>query len=290
MSGGMSGGMSGEPRIEVLADAAATSHAAAVAIAEALSEAVARRGRVDWATTGGSTPVGIYRELAVAPLRDQVPWQAVHVWWGDDRYVPRDHPLSNVLPLDQVLVSSAAKAGLSGDGETGIDVGLGIEPGVPLPVGNIHAPRMNDAIGLAAGPEWAATEYADRLRDAALPASSDGLPVFDLMLLGVGPDGHVMSVFPRSKLFESDAWVAAVPAPTHVEPHIARISLSPRILEAARQVIVVSHGGGKAEVLGALLGGDRDVRRWPAQLARREGALWFLDRAAAANLPPSRPG
>jgi 6-phosphogluconolactonase/glucosamine-6-phosphate isomerase/deaminase len=286
----VSGGGLGEPRIEVLADAAATSQAAAVAIADALSEAVARRGRVDWATTGGSTPVGIYRELAVAPLRDRVPWQAVHVWWGDDRYVPRDHPLSNVLPLDQVLVSSAAKAGLSGDGETGIDVGLGIEPGVPLPVENIHAPRMNDAIGLAAGPEWAATEYADRLRDAALPASSDGLPVFDLMLLGVGPDGHVMSVFPGSGLFESDAWVAAVPAPTHVEPHIARISLSPRILEAARQVIVVSHGAGKAEVLGALLGGDRDVRRWPAQLARREGALWFLDRAAATNLPPSRPG
>ena len=282
--------MTGEPRIEVLADPEATSRAAAEAIADALIDAVAQRGRADWATTGGSTPVGIYRELSVAPLRDVVPWQAVNVWWGDDRYVPRDHPWSNALPLDEVLVSAAARGSLSGTGEYPIDVEEGFEPGVPLPVANIHAPRMGDAIGLAAGPEWAAEEYADRLRDAGLPASDDGFPILDIALVGVGPDGHVMSVFPGSALFDSEAWVSAVPAPTHVEPHVARISLHPRMLEVARLPIVVAHGAGKATALASVLGDERDVRRWPAQLARREGALWFLDRAAASELPSATRG
>jgi 6-phosphogluconolactonase len=280
----------GEPRIEVLPDPESTSRAAAGAIADALEDAVARRGRADWATTGGSTPVGIYRALAVAPLRDQIPWTLVHVWWGDDRYVPRDHPLSNVLPLDQVLVSAAARAGLSGTGEYAVDVDLGIEPGVTLPVGNIHAPRMNDAIAQAAGPEWVAGEYADRLRDAGLPTTDDGFPILDVALVGVGSDGHVLSAFPGSDLFDSEVWVAAVPAPTHIEPHVARISLNPRILEAARVPIVVAHGAGKAEIVAAVFGEERDTRRWPAQLARREGATWFLDRAAAANLPAALRG
>jgi 6-phosphogluconolactonase len=279
-----------EPRIEVLADPDATSEAAAHAIADALVAAVDDRGRADWATTGGSTPVGIYRALSVAPLRDEVPWKAVHVWWGDERYVPRDHPLSNVNQLDQVLVSMSARAGLSGTGEYAVDVDTGVEPGVPLPAGNIHAPRMNDAISLAAGPGWAADEYADRLRDASLPLSDDGFPILDVVLVGVGADGHVLSAFPGSALFETEAWCAAVPAPEHIEPHVARISLNPRMLELARLPLVVAHGAGKAEVMASVLGSDRDVRRWPAQLARREGATWFLDRAAAADLPPALQG
>lgn len=276
--------MSGEPRVEVLDDPEATSRAAASAIADALAAAVRERGRADWVTTGGSTPVGIYRELAVAPLRDAVPWHAVNVWWGDDRFVPRDHPLSNVLLLDQVLVSASARAGLSGTGEYAVDVDLGTEPGVTLPVSNIHAPRMGEAIASGAGLEWVAEEYADRIRDAGL-TTEDGFPVFDIVLVGIGPDGHVLSVFPGSPLFDSEAWASAVPAPTHIEPHVARVSLHPRILELARLPMVVAHGAGKAEILASVLGGERDVRKWPAQLARRDGAVWFLDRAAAAALP-----
>jgi 6-phosphogluconolactonase len=276
--------VSGEPRIEILEDPDATSRAAAAAIAEALAGAAEARGRADWVTTGGSTPVGIYRELSVAPLRDTVPWHAVHVWWGDDRFVPRDHPLSNVLPLDQVLVSAAARAGLSGTGEYAVDVDLGVEPGVPLPASNIHAPRMSEAIASGAGLAWVATEYADRIRDAGLP-NADGFPIFDIVLVGIGADGHVLSVFPGSPLFESEGWASPVPAPEHIEPHVARVSLHPRILEIARLPMVVAHGTSKAEILASVLGAERDVRRWPAQLARREGAVWFLDRAAAASLP-----
>lgn len=277
--------MSGEPEIRVLDDPDATSRAAAEALADALREAVERRDRADWATTGGSTPVGIYRELAVAPLRDGVPWNAVHAWWGDDRFVPRDHPLSNVQPFDQVLLSASARAGLSGMGVDAAEVELGIEPGVPMPVENIHAPAMGRAIGTGSGPEWVASEYEAELRRAGLPIAESGFPIFDVMLVGIGEDGHVLSVFPRSPLFESTAWVSAVPAPTHIEPHVARVSLHPKVLEAARSVIVMAHGSGKAETLASVLGPERDERRWPAQLARRPGATWFLDRAAAAALP-----
>ena len=105
------------------------------------------------------------------------------------------------------------------------------------------------------------------------------------MLVGIGPDGHVLSEFPGSPLFDSEAWASAVPAPTHIEPHVARVSLHPRILELARLPIVVAHGTAKAAILATVLGGERDVRRWPAQLARRDGAVWFVDKAAAAALP-----
>ncbi len=277
--------MSGEPRIQVLPDPEATSRASAEAIARALREAVEGRGRADWATTGGSAPIGIYQALATDPLRSQVPWTRVHVWWGDDRFVPRDHPLSNVLPFDQVLLSAAARAGLSGTGADAAEVELGIEPGVHIPVDNIHATPMTKAIAHAEGVDWVAQEYERELRTNGPPVAESGFPLFDVVLLGIGPDGHLLSVFPGSPLLDSEAWVAAVPAPTHVEPHVARISLNPRILDAARLPIVVVHGEGKAEILASVLGPERDVSTWPAQLARREGAAWFLDRAAAARLP-----
>ena len=275
----------GEPEIRIFDDPEATSKAAAEAIAAALNDAVARRGRADWATTGGSTPAGIYRHLATDPLRHEVHWEAVHVWWGDDRYVPRDHPSSNALPLDQVLLSMAARSGLSGTGADSALVEIEYDPGVPLPPLNVHAMRMADAIGRSGGPEWAAEQYEAELRAAGLPAGENSLPSFDVLFLGVGPDGHTLSVFPGSPLLESRAWVSAVPAPTHVEPHVARVSLNPGVIAAARLPLVVVHGEGKAAILASIFGAERDPRRWPAQLARREGAIWFLDRAAAAKLP-----
>ena len=277
--------MSGEPTIRVLDDPETTSVAAAEAIAGALVGAVDARGRAHWATTGGSTPIGIYRELSVAPLRDEVPWQSVDVWWGDDRFVPRDHPLSNVLPFDEVLLSNSARAGLSGTGADAVEVELGIEPGVIMPIENVHAPSMSHAIGRSLGLGSVAMDYEAELRGAGLEVAPNGFPIFDVILVGIGSDGHVLSVFPGSPLFEADAWVSSVPAPTHIEPHVARITLHPRVLEAARLPIVVAHGAGKAAILASVLGPERDERRWPAQLARRPGALWLLDRAAAASLP-----
>ena len=257
----------GEPTIRVLDDSAAASQAAAVAIAAGLRDADAVRGRADWATTGGSSPVGIYRSLRVPPLRDVVPWANVHVWWGDDRYVPRDDKLSNVRPLDHELLPRRWN--------------------VPLPQENLHPMRMDEAIASGAGTDWVADSYAEELGHAGVPVAANGLPALDVVLLGIGGDGHLLSVFPGSPLLEpaSSAWASPVDAPTHIEPHVARVSLHPGIVEAARRVIVVATGPGKAEVVREVLGSGLDVPRWPAQLARRSNATWFLDRDAAAQLP-----
>jgi 6-phosphogluconolactonase/glucosamine-6-phosphate isomerase/deaminase len=276
--------MSGEPRVEVLADPEAVSLAAAEQIATILRRAADGHGRADWAATGGSTPAGIYRHLATAALRDRVDWSAVHLWWGDDRYVPRDHPLSNVLPADQILLEATARAGLSGTGESGVDVVTGRDPAVDIPVDNIHAMPMAAAIGENRGPAWAAARYEAELRSGGLDIES-GWPVFDLVLLGIGPDGHVLSVFPGSDAFDRTEWVLPVPAPTHVEPMVTRVTLNPHVLDVARSVLVVAHGASKAAILGEIFGSTVDARRWPAQLARRSGATWLLDEAAAARLP-----
>jgi 6-phosphogluconolactonase len=273
-----------EPAVVVLPDPEAVSRAAAERFAAAAIAAVAARGRADIATTGGSTSVGIYGQLAVPPLRDAVPWKQVHVWFGDDRYVPRDHPYSNVLPVDQVLLAAAALAGLSGTGATGTDVEIGIEPGVPIPPGNVHAFPCGKAIAEGLGAAWCAAAYADTAR-AAVPVDENGWPVFDLVLLGIGPDGHLLSVFPGSPALTSSEPALAIPAPTHVEPHVERVTLNPRILDAAREVLVVSHGAGKADIMATVFGDVRDPVRWPAQLVRRAGVTWLLDAAAAARLP-----
>lgn len=277
----------GEPERVVLDDPEAVSTAAAERIACALRAAVEERGRADWATTGGSAALPIYQALAAPPLRDEVPWPNVQLWWGDDRYVPRDHPQSNVMPADQALINSSALSGQSGWGEDARDVRSGRDGGAPIPPLNIHPIRAAEALGNGGGPGWAAEQYEQELRASGIDVA-DGWPVFDVLVLGIGPDGHLLSVFPGSAALDDDrAWVLPVPAPNHVEPHVARVTLNPRVISVARNVLVVTHGAGKAEVLAAVFGSQRDPHRWPAQLARRDGATWLLDRAAAARLGPS---
>lgn len=264
-----------EPEIVVLPDQAAGAVEAAARIATSLADAVEIRGRADWATTGGSTPVAIYRRLADQPLVGAVPWDAVHVWWGDDRFVPPDHPLSNVKAFDDVMLGiGGGEEGTSGAGYAG----------VPLPAENVHPFRAGEAIGRGAGAASCAAALADELRGAALPEAK-GWPVFDIILLGIGPDGHILSVFPGSPALEATELALAIPAPTHVEPHVERVTLNPAVIGVARQVIVVVSGAEKAPVLADVLGSERDPSRWPAQLARREGAVWILDEAAASGLP-----
>jgi 6-phosphogluconolactonase len=267
--------MDGEPEIVVAADPAQAASAAAERIAAALTESVADHGRADWATTGGSSVIGIYRCLVAEPLRDAVPWPAVHVWWGDDRYVPRDHPLSNVKPLDDILL---------GIGQTEEGVAGGTGPGVPLPGENLHPFRTGEAIGASHGAAWCAAALAVELRSAG-PAGAGGWPAFDLLLLGVGSDGHLLSVFPGSPALGSVELALAIAAPTHIEPRVERVTLNPAIVAAARRVLVVATGAGKAAVLADVFGNTHDPGRWPAQLARRAGATWVLDAAAAASLP-----
>jgi 6-phosphogluconolactonase len=273
----------GEPRIEVRSTPDEVSAAAAERIADTLAAAVARRGRADWATTGGSAPVGIYRALAASPLRERVPWDRVHVWWGDDRFVPRDHPSSNVLPLDDILLDATAHSGASGTGDQSFDA-ADRPPGVRIPAANIHAMRMGDAIAAGHDAAWVAEQYTSELESALLPIGPNGAPSLDLVLVGMGPDGHVLSDFPGSTAFDGGGWVVPVPAPSHLDPKVARVSLSPDFLEAASSVLVVAFGEAKAKVLATVLGPERDPSRWPIQHARRSNATWLLDTPAAARL------
>jgi 6-phosphogluconolactonase len=272
-----------DAQLVVLPNAEATAQAAAQRIAEVLATAASERGVTQWATTGGSTVVPIYRTLTEPPLVRAVPWNEVQLWWGDDRYVPRDHPLSNVEPADQILLRAGAFTGQSGWGESGEDVITGTEPAAHIPVANVHPIPMAEAIGEARGVAWAAARYEAELRAAGL-LTRDGFPVFDLVLLGVGPDGHVMSVFPGSETFGRPEWVLPVPAPTHVEPHVTRVTLNPAILDVAQSIVVVANGAAKAEALAAVFGERVDPKTLPAQLARRAEATWFVDEAAAAKL------
>jgi 6-phosphogluconolactonase len=260
--------------VVVVDDASAGAALAAERIAAALAAAVAARGRADWVTTGGSTATGIYRRLMARPLVDTVPWPLVHVWWGDDRYVPRDHPWSNVKALDDILLEAS-------DEEEGT---AGIRRGVPLPFENLHAFPTGEAIGEDRGAAWCAEQIAEELRRSGIP-HSDGWPVFDLILLGVGADGHVLSVFPGSSAFDSSELALAIPAPTHIEPHVERVTLNPAVLGVAHDILTGAYGAGKAAVIAEVLGPVHDPRRWPAQLAARAGATWIVDEAAASALP-----
>jgi 6-phosphogluconolactonase len=108
--------------------------------------------------------------------------------------------------------------------------------------------------------------------------------VFDLVLLGIGDDGHLLSVFPGSPALHSTDLALAVAAPTHIEPHVERVTLNPGVIGVARAVLVVVHGSDKAAIVAEILGPERDLGRWPGQLALRPGATWILDEPAAAAM------
>ncbi len=276
-------GQDGMPSLRVLADDDAVAAAAAREIADGLNAAIAARGVGHWVTTGGSAAPGIYHHLGRAPLRDLVDWSRVHVWWGDDRFVPADHPLSNVLPFTQVLLTSGGDE--EGGSPEGADVG-GHGDGVRIPASQIHQVAITEAIAHAGGAAWAATGYANMIREhgPAIDASPASLPAFDVFAVGVGPDGHILSVFPGSAVWDSPALCTAVPAPTHIEPHVDRVTMHPRLVAAARRVIVVSAGASKAAVLGRAWTGD-DARELPVRATRIDQATWILDEAAAADIP-----
>ncbi len=262
----------GEPDLVVFAIPDLAAQSAAERIAVALIAAVERRGRADFCTTGGSAVVPIYRNLADTALCEQIPWPQLHIWFGDDRFVPRGHPDSNVTPLDQILLGSAEDARGS----------------APIPTANIHPFPIDEAIAGLHDNSWCAERYAEEMV-RQLPVAEGNWPVFDLILVGIGEDGHVLSVFPESPALDRMEWALGIPAPTHIGPHLPRVTLNPRVLEAA-PVLAVAWGQRKVSALASIFGPVRDERRWPAQRARRPGATWIMDEAAAARIPKGRRG
>lgn len=237
----------------VFDDAEATARAAAARFAQLAAECVAGRGRFSVALSGGSTPRRIYELLANSKSGERVEWGKVHLFFGDERCVPPGDPQSNYRMARESLISR-----------------------VPLPAENVH--RMTGEGDAVAG----ARLYEDELR--AFFGDAAAFPRFDLVLLGMGDDGHTASLFPGTPaLDELRAWVFANPV-GNLKAY--RLTLTAPVINHAANVIFIVAGAGKAERLREVIRGERDPRRLPAQLIRPEdGALdWYVDRAAAAKL------
>jgi 6-phosphogluconolactonase len=271
-----------EANLVVLPDEAAVAREGVRRLTEALAAAVKARGEAHVALTGGSSAVAFYRELREPRWRQIVDWSRVHIWWGDERLVPIDHPQSNIGLAYNILFELPARSGESGSGGEGVDADAGDLPSLPYLADNVHPYEVDEVIGEVETGQLAAQRYAQQL-ELYLPAAGD-LPAFDVILLGVGTDGHILSIFPGGSAFQSTDLVVAVPAPDHVEPHLDRVSLHPRLLGAAGLVLVMVSGAAKADVMADVLGPVQDSARWPAQLALLPQTTWLLDQAAAGRL------
>ena len=239
--------------VTVVASTAALAEEAAQALAGAAEEAVRRTGRFTLALSGGGTPERLYARLASPPFRSRIDWAWVHVFWGDERCVPPDHPDSNYRLAYESLLSKVA-----------------------VPPERIYRMRGEDP-----DPERAAESYGRELR-RVFSLKPGERPRFDLILLGLGADGHTASLFPGSPALNETTRLAVA---VHAGPVKAyRLTLTLPVLNAAARVIFLVSGEEKAEALRAALKGGASPS-CPASLVRPEhGTTWLVDRAAAASL------
>lgn len=248
--------------VEVLPDAVTAKARLAARFAEAARGAVAARGRFDVVLAGGSTPQETYALLGSPPYQKDVPWAHVHVWFGDERCVPPDHPDSNYGMARGQLLSR-----------------------VDIPSDHVHR-LAGERV-----PEDAAALYCAELGAAFGPR----LPLrygFDLVLLGMGGEGHTASLFPGSKVLD---WQAPAASPYVEKLGSARLTLTPRALNDARAVIFLVTGGGKAWAVRESLKGTRAPIDMPTRAIRPASGqvTWILDPEAAAGLedpPGGEPG
>ncbi|KAJ6387659.1 hypothetical protein OIU78_017374 [Salix suchowensis] len=218
-----------------------------------------KEGHFTVVVSGGSL-IKSLRKLVEAPYVDSIDWSKWHVFWVDERVVPKDHPDSNYkLAFDGFLSK------------------------VPIPSGNVYA--INDALS----PEGAADDYETRLKHLVHTgvinkSSVSGFPKFDLMLVGMGPDGHVASLFPGHPLLkENQKWV------THItdspKPPPGRITFTFPVINSSSYIALVVCGAGKASVVQTALGKSQNSDVFPVQMVSPEGELkWFLDKDAASKL------
>ena len=238
-------------QVRRFADLDALSRAAAQDFVHLAKAAVAERGVCHVALSGGSTPKRLFQLLA-AMGRDALPWDAIHLWWGDERTVPPDHADSNFGMTRDALI-------------------------VPLMLTHVH--RIVGEIDPAAG----AAAY-----EAELVAALGSPPVLDLALQGMGPDGHTASLFPHSPaLAEMARFVVANPVDSPLAKGKAvRITMTYPAINAARHVRFLAGGADKAATLVAVLQGPRDVETYPSQGVIGADVAWLVDEAAAARLAP----
>ncbi len=242
----------GGAEVRILAGPEDVARTAAEIVLDASRLAVSERGMFSLALSGGRTPAGLYRLLGLEPYRSAIAWKHVHLFWTDERCVPPDHADSNYRLAHDAFLKSTS-----------------------VPPGQAHRIRGED------GPDAAAVAYELELRDFA----GGRVPVFDLVLLGVGADGHTASLFPGDVVARHPERFAV---PVYRPAGHSRVSMTLAVLNRARQAVFLATGAEKAHIVAAVLeeGGSADS---PAGLVRpvAGGLLWLLDREAAAELKHS---
>jgi 6-phosphogluconolactonase len=226
-----------------------------------LVDAVAAKGQASVVLTGGGIGTRVLTELAAAPARDAVDWRRVEIWWGDERFLPAGDPERNETGARSALLDH-----------------VDIRPDLVHPMPGPDGPDGPD-------PEAAADRYASVLQAAAQPQDRAGVPRFDVLLLGIGPDAHVASLFPgQPALYEEDRTVVAVRGAPKPPP--TRLSLTLPAIRSASDVWILASGAEKAGAVRLALSGGGPVQV-PAVGARGVAqTLFLLDRAAAAEVPP----
>ncbi len=235
--------------VRVFADLHALSVAAAGAVAGTITRATRATGRCALVLSGGSTPRTLYQLLAT-DYRDRVPWRNVHVFWGDERYVPPTDPRSNYRMAKEALLDQ-----------------------IPCPAANVH-PMPTEI----RDPDAAARAYEETLRGYF---AGGGSPRFDLVLLGLGQEGHTASLFPRSPaLAERTRWVVAVTVPA--DPPTRLTLTLPALAHAATTYFLVA-GSNKAQAFSRVMDASADPNEYPAALVRSGGGtvVWWIDQQAA---------
>src|SRR6266436_4320548 len=250
--------MANNREVRILADANSIAQTAAAEFLEAAQQAVSEKGLFSVALAGGSTPKALYGLLASNPLlQAKVPWSKIQFFFGDERHVPPDHAESNFRMAKDAMFAKA--------------------PIDPKQVHRIKGEKRNAA--------EAAVEYEDDLR-VSFGLAAGQLSRFDLVLLGMGPEGLTASLFPGTKALKEErrlvvsSWVGKL--------YTDRITLTPPVLNNAARVIFMVHGEEKASALKAVLEGPYEPEQLPAQIVRPKlgKVLWLVDSSAASMLVP----
>jgi 6-phosphogluconolactonase len=232
-------------------------HAAGLII-RTLADAISARGRAMLVLSGGTTPFKTYALLSQSAWRDRIDWTRTYIFFGDERFVPMDDPISNFAMAQRLLLEP---------------VSVPPENAFPVPT-------------QLASADAAARVYADTINMAFGAGEAGEPPRFDLIVLGLGADGHTAALFPGAEsLWVDDRWVVASP-PGKLPPPVDRITMTFPVLNAARAVLFLVSGATKAAVLHDVLEGKRRREECPAAgVAPKNGAVyWFVDRAAAGRL------
>jgi 6-phosphogluconolactonase len=225
-----------------------------------LVDAVAAKGLAELVLTGGGIGTRVLTELAAAPARDAVDWRRVEIWWGDERFLPSGHPERNETGARSALLDH-------------VDV-------VPERVHPMPGPDGPDG----PNPEAAADRYAAQLRSVAEPQDRAGVPKIDVLMLGIGPDGHVASLFPgQPALYEEERTVVAVRGAPKPPP--VRLTLTLPAIRAAWEAWIIASGAEKAGAVRLALSGAGPVQVPAAGARGVQQTLFLLDRAAAAEVP-----